>query len=67
MRLAAAAKRLGVPIVEVPLVGLEHPMRLEPSRVSSRWLGVWSGYQEYRQAGRWRTVQGRHPPYAAAV
>jgi hypothetical protein len=65
MRLAAAAKCFRVPIVEVELSGVQHPTRLEPSRVTSRWRGVWGGYREYQQAARWRTITARHPPYAA--
>jgi hypothetical protein len=65
MRLAAAAKRLGYPTVEVELRGLQHPTRLQPARVASRWHGVWRGYREYQAAERWRSSSSRNPPYAA--
>lgn len=65
MRLATAAERLRVPVCEVRLYGLQHPTRLEPWRVSSRWRGVWTGYQDYRRITAWRRASGRLPPYAA--
>jgi glycosyltransferase involved in cell wall biosynthesis len=67
MRLAASAKRLGVPIVEVALHGLQHHTTLDPGRVIPRWREVWAGYREYQTVGRQRVASatGRRPPYAA--
>jgi hypothetical protein len=36
MRLAASAKQLGVPIVEVALPGLQHQTSLDPARIIPR-------------------------------
>jgi glycosyltransferase involved in cell wall biosynthesis len=67
MRLAASAKRLGVPLVEVPLRGLQHRTSLDPSLALPGWREVWKGYREYESVGRQRSrvISGRRPPYAA--
>jgi glycosyltransferase involved in cell wall biosynthesis len=67
MRLAAGARRLGVPIIEVALPGLQHHTTLDPGRVVPRWREVWKGYREYQDAGRRRVASttGRRPPYTA--
>jgi hypothetical protein len=66
MELAAVAEFRGVPIVEVPLPGLQHPTRIGLERAVSRWSGVLAGHRNYRRAvALHRPVAGRQPPYSA--